>query len=156
MDCAGSPISSLPAASLPLGGSEAIPLVQGGVTSQVASGVFGQVVARANPGVLNADYLPGVVYRPTDMDHLILLVWQSVVVRVDGAAGFMNLTVLWTDQSGPRTFISGALNLNGADAIDEVFPVFVKKNTGLTIKFENTGGYETATYAVAWSGLLLL
>ena len=99
----GLPISDLPEASLPLGGSEALPVVQAGVTVQVPAAALAAVVGQAVLFEQGAD-----LAARTLVDVVEAGVYEIVGVlsctSAAAGAGQVTLGVTWTDLNGFQTF----------------------------------------------------
>lgn len=132
------PISSLPDATLPLDGTELLPIVQGGVTDKINTADFG-----SNP-LFNATSIQSVFVDPTPSN-------AQGLVHFTGSGKFENKNVTFRNGS---SVVPIGINSTGAFVDFQSFTLPANFLTGTeTIVYEIQGNYSNAcTMQVLWNG----
>ncbi len=109
------PISALPSASLPLAGTEPVPLVQGGITKQAPASAFsGNQIILFTGQNQSASIATFTLAAPTVDSMWLWNAWAEVAVA-DLLAPTVTLTLSWTDPTGgPTVSVIGPLDLSGS------------------------------------------
>jgi len=146
---ANAKISALPAASVPLAGTEVLPIVQGGVTEQVsvANLTAGRAVATGNLGVTGTVTVSGDVVVNVDKFSVVAASGNTLVSGTLGAIGLTTLA---------GGLVGGVQTLSGPGAVNLVSlaTAFTSTATGNALTLANgaLGQIKTITYVAEAAG----
>lgn len=157
------PISALPSASLPLAGTEPVPLVQGGITKQAPASAFMGIVGGLSIPAVAADLPATLIYTAGATDEYVDLRAAILCNNPNALAGIVTWTFAWTDPVyGPQTNSSMGTGLTGPffDDLGINFDntqngIAVAAGTTVTVSATIAGIYSGATYAIAARVILI-